>query len=115
MPVRLYFNHNVSRAIAQGLRLRAVDVLTALEDGTHRLADPELLDRATALGRALVSSDEDLVVEARRRQRAREAFAGVIYAPQDLPVGLCVEELEVVAKAGEPKDLAGSLLFLPQR
>jgi hypothetical protein len=38
LPVRLYLNHNVSRAITQGLRLRGVDVLTAFEDGAHRLA-----------------------------------------------------------------------------
>lgn len=69
MTVGLYFDHNVSRAITQGLRLREVDVLTAYEDGAHLLPDPELLDRATALGRPLFTSDEDLIVEARRRQR----------------------------------------------
>lgn len=69
MPVALYFDHNVNRAIAQGLRLRAVDVMTAFEDGAHLLPDSELLDRANSLGRPLFSSDEDLIVEARQRQR----------------------------------------------
>lgn len=84
MPVGLYFDHNISRAITQGLRLRDVDVLTAFEDGAHLLPDPELLDRATALGRPLFSSDEDLIVEARRRQREGVPFAGVIFAPQSI-------------------------------
>jgi hypothetical protein len=53
LPVKLYFDHNVSRAISQGLRLRGVDVLTAYEDRNQRLPDPELLDRAHALGRVL--------------------------------------------------------------
>ncbi len=77
MPVRLYFDHNVKRAITQGLRLHGIDVLTALEDGTHRLPDPELLDRATALGRVLFSTDEDLIVEAQRRQRVGVNFAAL--------------------------------------
>ena len=115
MPVRLYCDHNVSRAITQGLRLRGVDVLTAHEDGALRLTDPKLLDRASELGRVLFSSDEDLIVEARRRQRAHVSFAGVIFSPQERPVGLCVEELELVTKVGDPGDFVDSLLFLPIR
>ena len=115
MPVGLYCDHNVSRAITQGLRLRDVDVLTALEDGAHRLPDAQLLDRASALGRVLFSSDEDLIVEARRRQRARISFAGVIFAPQARPVGTTVAELEFVAKAGNATDFVNALLFLPIR
>lgn len=33
MSLRLYMDANVPRAIAEGLRLRGVDVLTAQEDG----------------------------------------------------------------------------------
>lgn len=115
MPVRLYFDHNVKRAITQALRLRGIDVVTALEDGTHRLTDSELLDRATELGRVLFSTDEDLIVEARGRQREGVPFAGVVHASQELPVGVCVEQLELAVKAGEPSDFADSLLFLPLR
>lgn len=100
MPVRLYFNHNVNRAVTQGLRLRGVDILTALEDGAHRLPDSELLDRATALDRVLFSCDRDLVLQARRRQSDGVRLTGVIFAPQTLPIGPCVEQLELVAKAG---------------
>ncbi len=34
MPIALYMDHHVPRAITLGLRLREVDVLTAYEDGT---------------------------------------------------------------------------------
>ncbi len=115
MAIRLYFDHNVNQAVAQGLRLRGLDVLTAFEDGAHQLDDPELLDRATALGRVLVSSDVDLVVEARHRQRAGVTFAGVLFVPQALAVGLCIEQLKLVAGAGDAQELADSLLFLPLR
>lgn len=35
MPIALYMDHNVPRQITDGLRLRQVDVITALEDGTE--------------------------------------------------------------------------------
>lgn len=95
--------------------MRDVDALTAFEDRAHLLPDSELLDRATALGRPLFSSDEDLIVEARRRQREGESFAGVIFAPQSAPVSTCIERLEILAQAGEPADFADWLLFVPLR
>jgi hypothetical protein len=115
LPVRLYFDHNVNQAISQGLRLRGLDVLTAFEDAAHRLSDRDLLDRATALDRVLVSSDVDLVIEARRRQRDGVTFAGVLFLPQALAVGRCVEQLELLAEAGAAQELVDSLMFFPLR
>jgi predicted nuclease of predicted toxin-antitoxin system len=60
-----------------------VDVLTAQEDGTTRLDDDKLLDRALELGRVLFTQDDDLLNEtALLRQRRGLPFAGVIYAHQ---------------------------------
>jgi predicted nuclease of predicted toxin-antitoxin system len=67
MSVGLYMNVHIRRQITEGLRQRGVDVLTAQEDGTTRLPDSELLDRATELGRVLVTEDRDLLREAARR------------------------------------------------
>lgn len=111
----LYFDHNIPRAIGQGLRLRGIDVLTAFEDGADRLLDPDLLDRATSLGRVLFSLDLDLVIEAERRQREGVEFAGVVFARQGTPIGLLVEELEIIATAAGPAELNGALIRLPLR
>lgn len=54
---------HVRRAVTIALRLRSVDVLTAQEDGAAELDDNHLLQRATQLGRVLVSQDEDLLRE----------------------------------------------------
>ena len=114
MPVRLYMDHHVPRAITIGLRLRRVDVLTAGEDGAAELDDPDLLDRAAALGRVLFSQDEDLLVEATRRQAEGIPFSGVIYAHQlRLPIGTCVRDLELVATVAGPADLHNQVIFLP--
>ncbi len=106
-------DHHVPRAVTVGLPLRGVDVLTALEDDAHELDDPALLDRAGELGRVLFTQDDDLLAEAVRRQRAGEAFTGVIYAHQlRVSIGQCIRDLELVAKAGEPEDLFQQVLFL---
>lgn len=64
MSTKIFMDVHVRRAVTEGLRLRGVDVLTAQEDGTRRLADPLLLDRANELGRVLFTQDDDLLREA---------------------------------------------------
>ena len=93
--------------------MRGIDLLTAFEDRAYRFPDPERLDRATALDRALVSMDLDLVIEAERRQREGVDFAGVIFAKQGLAIGLLIEDLELVARAAGPGELRNVLLRLP--
>jgi hypothetical protein len=114
MPLALYMDHNVPRAITIGLRLRNVDVLTAFEDGASDVDNPELLDRASALGRVLFSQDDDLLAEAARRQAAGIPFSGVIYAHQlRVSIGACINDLEIIATIGEPEDLHQHVVFLP--
>ncbi len=105
---------HVRRAVTNGLRLRGVDVLTAQEDSTARWPDDRLLDRAGELGRILFSQDDDLLTEAELRQRQGCPFAGVIYAHQlAITIGQCVKDLDLIAKAAEPKDLTNRVEFLP--
>lgn len=114
MVVAFYMDAHIPRAITVGLRLRDVDVVTAQEDNAAALADPELLDRATALQRALFTFDDDLLIEATRRQREGVRFAGVLYAhPLHVSIGACVRDLETIAKVGEAKDLVNQVVFLP--
>ena len=114
MPVRFYFDHNAHGAVDRGLRARDVDVLTAFEDGAHELPDPELLQRAAFLGRVLYTNDEDLLREARSWQKEGKPFPGLVYVhPLRLGIGEQIDELELIAKAVEPDELAGRVVFLP--
>ena len=81
MALALYMDHHVPRAITLGLYLRAVDVITAHEDGASQMSDPDLLDRARSLNRVLFTQDDDLLAEASARQGQGIPFFGVIYAP----------------------------------
>jgi predicted nuclease of predicted toxin-antitoxin system len=113
MSAGLYMDVQVPLAITRGLRRRGVEVLTAQDDGTVRLPDPDLLDRATELNRILFSMDIDLVTEAVRRQRAGEPFATVIFAQQlETSIGRGIAHLEALCQAAEPNDLQGQVIFL---
>lgn len=114
MPLKLYMDQNVPRAITIGLRLRGVDVITASEDGSSLLNDPDLLDRCGELGRVLFTHDDDLLVEAAKRKKEGVFFSGVIYAHQlGVSIGACIRDLEVIAEAGEPEDLFNRVEYLP--
>ena len=114
MSVAFYMDENVHRAITVGLRLRGVDILTAQEDGRRRLPDPQLLDRATELGRILFSQDDDLLAEASLRQANSVHFAGIVYAHQmRITIGNCIRDLEVIAKVAKKGELTNRVEYLP--
>ena len=114
MSLGLYMDVHVRQAITRGLRARGVEVLTAQEDGARRFEDPDLLDRATDLGRVLFSNDEDLLVEANQRIRMGAEFSTVIYAHLlYVPIGRCIEDLEFFAKAALPHEAKNQVVHLP--
>jgi len=114
MAVPLYMDHHVAKAIMIGLRLRGIDVVTAHEDGADQLDDDLLLERAHKLKRALFTQDDDLLEEAAKCQREGSPFSGVIYGHQlRVTIGICIQDLEIVAKSAEPDELQNQVLFLP--
>ncbi len=105
---------HVPLAITEGLRRRGVDVLRAQDDGTERLEDTDLLDRASVLQRVLFTQDDDFLAECAKRQTSSISFSGVIYAHQmRITMGQCVRDLELIAKVYEPGDMAGRIEHLP--
>lgn len=105
---------HVPRSIVTALRRRGVDVLTAQEDGSARIDDPALMDRATELNKVLFSQDDDLLQEAARRQTERINFSGLIYTHQlRLSISECVEDLALLAQALDPPEMHNRVEFLP--
>ena len=112
--VSLFMDVNVRAEITRGLRLRGVDVLIAVEDGTRELNDSALLDRATSLGRVLFTRDVDFLAEGVKRQQRGATFAGVIYAHQlRVSIGECVADLELIAKVSEQDEWINRVEYLP--
>jgi hypothetical protein len=105
---------HVPRAITVALRLRTIDVLTAQEDGAAQFDDGRLLQRATELGRVLVSQDDDLLREGTRCSRDGVDFSGIIYAHQlRITIGQMVEDLELIALATSQHEWQGRIEYLP--
>jgi len=114
MSVSLYMDYHVPWAITLGLRQRGVDVLTTQDDGTAAMGDSQLLDRATALGRAMYTQDKGFLKEAAARHQRQQPFASAIYVHQlSLSLRRRIDDLEMIAKAADPPDLENQIWFLP--
>jgi hypothetical protein len=113
---RFYFDVHVPAAITDQLRRRGVDVLTAQEDDATELDDPALLERATALGRVLITQDIRFKVLADEWQQTGKTFSGLIFAHQlHDSIGRYVLDLELIAKATDTVDWIGKTDRLPLR
>ena len=105
---------HVPRSITSALVARKVGIITAQEDGHEQADDATLLGRATALQRVLFTRDQDFLTLCAHWQRTGRSFGGVIYAHQlRVTIGRCVQDLALIAEAGEPLDLANRLELLP--
>jgi hypothetical protein len=114
MSLALYMDVHVPYPVTAGLLDRGIDVLTAQWDHTERWPDSELLDRATALARVLVSQDEDLLAEAALRQRTGQEFAGLVFAAQgSLSIGRFIDDLTLLAEVIDSAEMANHVEFLP--
>jgi hypothetical protein len=116
MPVRLYMDVHVPRAITDQLRRRGVDVLTAIEDGSSELPDDELLEHVHTLNRLLFTQDIGFKTLAEDWQRQGKSFAGLVFGHQLAgTIGQYVEDLELIATASEPEDWLNVADYLPYR
>lgn len=112
--VRLYTDVHVHGEVVTALRAHGLDVLTAEEDGQGRTADPALLDRATALGRTLVTYDRDFLGEAGRRQSVGIEFAGIIHCPpMHVTIGQLIEQIAFICDAGDAEYMRNRIQRLP--
>lgn len=105
MGVRLYLDVHVPQAIADQLRRRGVDVLTAAEDGTGELPDDQLLEHVHRTGRLIFTHDIRFRALAEEWQRSGRPFAGLIFGHAlGGTIGQFVRDLELIAKASEPAE-----------
>jgi predicted nuclease of predicted toxin-antitoxin system len=80
--MRLYTNESVSVAIAEGLKRRGVEALSARDAGNPGLTDEQQLVYAQALNMLLFTHDEDFLKIAHERLAAGQPHSGIIYVHQ---------------------------------
>ena len=104
MPVALYMDENVSRAITDELRRQGIDVITIQEDGLMGASDSDILDRATQLQRVVFTYDLNFLSEALRRWSENVQFYGLIHAhPLRVPPAVCIRDLKLIAEVLDPQ------------
>ncbi len=93
VAISLYLDENLSPRIAKQLKRRGIDALSVKEMGLLGDPDDTHLERATQLGRVLVTSDVDFL----RMAAEGSAHAGIIFGIQgDHSIGDWVKKLELV-------------------
>ena len=103
----LYADENVPFPVVVALRAAGHDVLTALEDGraNQHIPDPDVLARAVALGRAVLTGNRRHFV---RLHRASPVHAGIVAYTEDLDFAALAARIH--AALGGVADLAGQLI-----
>jgi hypothetical protein len=104
------FNQRIVAATVR--REPAIDFRTADEAGLRGLLDPEILARAAAEGRVLVSHDRKTMPHHFGEFLSRVSSPGVLIFPQYLPIGVVVEELVLIWTATEASEWTDRLLIV---
>ena len=115
MPLPVYMDVHVPVGVTEGLRRKGVDAFTAQDDAADRKSDEELLQRATELGRVLLTQDADFLAIAARWQENARNFGGVLFAPQGTPIGRIIDDAEICLACLGSEDVRDRLLHLPLR
>ena len=112
--IKFYFDVHIHGAIYDNLTGKGIDILRAKDDNMSRAIDPELLRRATSLQRVLVTNDYDFLARASEFQARQEFFSGIIFfRPIHMTLKKVIEDLFLIAKAANPKELCNIVTFLP--
>jgi hypothetical protein len=107
-----YADENVKAAIVAGLEQHGLDVVTAQERGQQRTDDEILLATATAEGRLMLTNDTDFLRIHGEWMAAGRSHAGIVYWPQDRPVGDVVRRLFQYALQTDPAVAADAVKYL---
>lgn len=116
MALAVYMDHNIHGVLTESLQVRGIDVLTSAADQTSRFPDATIIERATSLGRVLVSHDADMLVLVAAMQRDGRLFSGLIYVHSlSISIGQMIEDVELLCLALDPQETVNNTYFVPLR
>ena len=114
--LRLLFDENFDHRILRGLRLRIqdLDFLAVQEMELKGQSDQRILAWAAQNQRILVTHDVNTIPQYMyQRIRKGGQVTGVIIVPDDLAVGIAIEELAFLIECCEAGELAQKVIYLP--
>jgi hypothetical protein len=114
VALTIYMDVHAPAAITDGLRRNGIDILTSQEDQTTTVVDEDLLTRVASLGRLLFTSDEDFLIIAAAWQRSGRHFPGILFAAQmGMSIGKTIADIQLIAEACPPEEVADRVVYLP--
>jgi predicted nuclease of predicted toxin-antitoxin system len=106
------FNGRVYRALL--LRDPSLDIVRAQDVGLRTAPDPDVLAWAAAEGRIVLTQDQATMPDfAWDRVRAGLPMPGVFVARDDVPIGLRVQEILIVALCSTQAEWENQVVYLP--
>lgn len=107
--LRYYIDENLTPEIALQLRLRGVDAISVRDLDLLGADDESHLERATVLGRVLVTTDTDFL----RLDAAGIEHAGILFGKQrNHTIGDWVKELASLSYAYEMADFENQVEYI---
>lgn len=111
--IRLYTNESVPTAVAEGLKRRGVDAVSARDAGNLGLTDEEQLVYASENELLLFTHDADFLKIAHHWARTDQRHWGIIYVHQQkMGVGECIRRLKIVSDVFDAESLQNHIEFL---
>jgi hypothetical protein len=106
-----YADENVKSAVVHGLRQRGMDIVTAQERGQRQTDDETLLATATSEDRLLLTNDTDFLRIHAEWLATGRGHAGIVYWPQERPVGEAITRIHQYALLTSPDDAISVVKF----
>jgi hypothetical protein len=115
MKPRFQADADFNQKIVPGLRRREriVDFEDAHAGGVIGLSDPKVLNRAADVDRILISHDRQTMPTHFARFLDIRSSPGLIIVPQDLDIGLAIEDLLLFWGASDAEEWRDKVGFLP--
>lgn len=106
--VAFYFDEQIPKAVAEGLRRRGVDVITTPEAKMLGASDEQHLELANTQERVIVTHDTDFL----RLNNQGRLHAGIVFANQQMSIGEIIRGLTLIYQVLDADDMKGHVEFL---
>jgi hypothetical protein len=116
--LRFVTDENFNNDIVRGVRRRSpgVDLVRVQDEGLSGADDPAILEWAAVAGRALLTHDVSTMTRyAYDRVREGKPMPGVFEVSRDVPTGVAIEEILLLAECSLAGEWEGQVRYLPLR
>jgi predicted nuclease of predicted toxin-antitoxin system len=113
VPLRLYADECVDGRVLAGLRRRGIDIVSAQDEGLLSTPDQQHMQRASELGRVVVTADQDFLAIVSDLRRRGGPFPGLFYIQHGTPVGETVRNIADAAEILDPPDMENWVEWIP--